>query len=57
MHQDDMTRLEKLDWVHWYLSEIHKICHQYETLIDRTNTLTAIKFIEDVRDSYIQDYK
>lgn len=52
MHSDSMTKLEKLDWIHWYLNEILNGI----TMLD-TETNIAIKFIEDIRDGYIQDYK
>lgn len=52
MHSDSMTRLEKLTFVHDYLVLLKNNYHNHSIDID-----TAIKFIEDVRDSYIQDYK
>ena len=52
MHSDSMTRLEKLTLVYDYLIHLKANYHNYSIDID-----TAIKFIEDVRDSYIQDFK
>lgn len=52
MYSDSMTKLEKLEWIHWYLNQILN-----GTIMLDTETNTAIKFIEEIRDCYIQDYK
>lgn len=52
MHSDNMTSLEKLTFVYDYLVHLKHNYHNHSIDID-----TAIKFVEDVRDSYIQDYK
>lgn len=57
MHSVNMSKKEKLEWVHWYLHDILRMSHQFGNIIDDANTLIAIQFIEDIRDSYIQDYK
>lgn len=52
MHKDDMTKLEKLDWVHWLLDELNQGTEMLPKDIQR-----AMDFIDDIRDCYIQDYK
>lgn len=60
MHNDSMTKLEKLDWIKWYLERIEKqpaifvFCGK---IIPPEETEIAIQFVEDIRDSYTQDYK
>lgn len=52
MHSDGMTKLEKLTFVYDYLVHLKHNYHNYSIDID-----TAIRLIEDVRDSYMQDFK
>lgn len=52
MHSDSMTKLEKLTFVYDYLVHLKDNYHNNSIDIE-----TAIKFIEDLRDSYTQDYK
>ena len=52
MQSDSMTKLEKLTFVYDYLVYLKKNCHNYSIDID-----TSIKFIEEIKDSYIQDFK
>lgn len=52
MHSDDMTKLEKLDWVYWILDEIDQGKYFLSADIQK-----ARDFIQDIRDSYVQDYK
>lgn len=52
MHKDDMTKLEKLNWVLWYLKETLD-----GNIMEDDDTKVAMSFIENIKDSYIQDYK
>ena len=52
MNIENMTRLEKLQWIHKYLDNLLN-----GTTICATDTKTAIGFIEDILDCYTQDFK
>lgn len=60
MHNDSMTKLEKLEWIKWYLERIEKqpaIFVSCGKIIPPEETEIAIQFVEDIRDAYTQDYK
>jgi hypothetical protein len=52
MHNDSMTKLEKLEWILWYLKQTLD-----GSIMEEDTTKIAISFIESIRDCYIQDYK
>lgn len=52
MSHDSMTKLEKLTFVYEYLLNLKTNYHPKSIDID-----IAIKFIEEIKDSYIQDFK
>ena len=47
-----MTKLEKLEWVHWLLDELDQGTEMLPEDIQK-----ARDFIEDIRDDYIDDLK
>jgi len=56
MHSDDMTKLEKLDWIYWIFTELMG-CYPNDIMLSYQELEQAQKFIADIRDSYIQDFK
>lgn len=47
-----MTKLEKLEWVHWVFDEL---LQGYK--IPDSDLETAIGFVEDIREDYMDDLK
>ena len=47
-----ISKLEKLEWVHWLLDELDQGTEMLPEDIQK-----ARDFIEDIRDDYIDDYK
>ncbi len=53
---NEMTKLEKLDWIYWVFTEFMS-CYPNGTMLSYQELEQAQKFIAEIKDSYSQDFK